>query len=72
MKHWHEDTSGKNGNELRLVTDNHRCDIIELKKLDDGTVRLTELCDEYFSLVKTKEETIELLQEAINWLGVDE
>lgn len=42
--------------------------IIEIKKCNDGMVRFEEQCDSHFSVKRTKKESIEMLQEMIEFI----
>ena len=54
---------------LNYETDGEKDDqIFSIKKESNGMVRFTEECDQYFTLSLTKEEAIEMLQEAIDWI----
>jgi len=72
LKYWREVSGTTTGKEILISSNTNKYDIregiIEIKKLDTGLVRIRENCDQYYGMEVTKQEAIELLQEAITWL----
>lgn len=42
--------------------------VLSIIKQDDGEIQFAEQCDDYFIARFSKEEAVELLQEAITWI----
>lgn len=67
MKHWFK----KQENSISL-TENYEqvdCGVLAILPNDDGTFEFIETCDGVNRLTKTREEAIEALQEAIDYIN---
>jgi hypothetical protein len=67
MKHWNR-VAGKPKITLDGNCEDDEDRVVSIKKTENGDFRIREDCDRYFNVILSKEEMIEALQEAIDWV----
>ena len=65
LKHWeHDDPAMHNDHNPGILFSR----IVAIHRLPDGRIRMEDNCDGYYYEEMPKEEAIEMLQEAIDWI----
>lgn len=69
MKHWEIRSFDGNDNNVELAhEDGDR--VLFVSKMDNGNIRFTEACDEYFYVEMSKNEAVEAINELCDWIRI--